>query len=129
MGLLDALLGGLSGRGAGSPMLDGVLGMINQSGGIGGLAQIFRDKGLGGLMDSWISTGHNLPISADQIQQVLGNEQIAALATKLGIPHDQIASHLSGLLPQVIDKLTPGGQVPEGGALDSALAMLKEKLG
>ena len=110
-------------------MLDGVLGMINQSGGIGGLAQSFRDKGLGGLMDSWISTGQNLPISTDQIQQVLGNEQIAALAAKLGIPHDQIAAHLSELLPQVIDKLTPGGQVPVGGALDRALAMLKGKLG
>lgn len=129
MGLLDDIIGGLSGRGAGNPMLDSVLGMINQSGGIGGLAQSFRDKGLGGLMDSWISTGHNLPISAEQIQRVLGNEQVAALAVKLGIPHEQIASHLSELLPQVIDKLTPGGQVLVGGALDSALPMLKGKPG
>jgi uncharacterized protein YidB (DUF937 family) len=122
-------MGGLNGGSAGNPLLDGVLGMISQSGGIGGLAQSFRDKGLGALMDSWISTGHNLPISADQIRQALGNEQVGALAAKLGIPHDQIASHLSELLPQVIDKLTPHGQVPEGGALESALAMLKGKLG
>jgi uncharacterized protein YidB (DUF937 family) len=97
-----------------NPMASTVMQMItNQPGGISGLLQQFHDKGLGGLVTSWVGTGQNLPISAEQIQHVLGSEQVKELAAKAGISPDAASSHLSQLLPMLIDKITPNGQVAE----------------
>lgn len=130
MGLLDSVLGGLAGNGGGNnALLDSVMDIVNQNGGIGGLADKFHQGGLGDLVKSWISTGDNLPISADQISSVLGNEKVAEMAQKLGLDGDQLSGQLAEYLPQVIDKLTPDGNVPQGDLLGSALEMLKGKLG
>jgi uncharacterized protein YidB (DUF937 family) len=113
--------------GSSNPLAAAVMQMItNQPGGLSGLVQQFHDKGLGGLVSSWVSTGQNLPISADQIQHVLGNEQVKELAAKAGIPTDMAASNLAQLLPMLVDKLTPNGQIPETSSLlESGLSMLK----
>ena len=116
MGLLDNLegqaLGGLLG-GSSSPLASGLLQMIqNQPGGLQGLVQNFHDKGMGGLVSSWVSTGPNPPISADQVHQVLGSDQVNALAEKAGIPPDAAGSAIAKLLQTIVDKLTPNGQVP-----------------
>jgi uncharacterized protein YidB (DUF937 family) len=110
-----------------NPLAAAVMQMItNQPGGLSGLVQQFHDKGLGGLVSSWVSTGQNLPISADQIQHVLGNEQVKELAAKAGIPTDIAGSSLAQLLPMLVDKLTPNGQIPETSSLlESGLSMLK----
>lgn len=130
MGLLDSVLGSLSGNGGGNnALLDSVMDIVNQNGGIGGLAEKFQQGGMGDLVKSWISTGDNLPISADQISSVLGNEKVAEMAQKLGLDGDQLSGQLAEYLPQVIDKLTPDGNVPQGDLLGSALDMLKGKLG
>ena len=97
-----------------NPLASSIMQMINnQPGGLSGLLQQFHDKGLGSLVSSWVSTGQNLPISADQIQHVLGSEQVKELAAKAGIAPDAASSHLAQLLPMLIDKLTPNGQVPQ----------------
>jgi len=111
-----------------NPMASSVIQMINsQPGGLSGLLQQFHDKGLGGLVTSWVSTGQNLPISADQIQHVLGSEQVKELAAKAGISPDAAGSHLAEFLPMLIDKLTPNGQVQQGTSslLQSGLSMLQ----
>jgi uncharacterized protein YidB (DUF937 family) len=104
-----------------------VMQMINnQPGGLSGLVQQFHDKGLGSLVGSWVGTGQNLPISADQIQHVLGSDQVKELAAKAGISPEAASSHLAQLLPMLVDKLTPNGQVPETSSLlQSGLGMLK----
>src|SRR4029077_152648 len=110
-----------------NPMASSVIQMINsQPGGLSGLLQQFHDKGLGGLVTSWVGTGQNLPISADQIQHVLGSEQVKELAAKAGISPDAAGSHLAEFLPMLIDKLTPNGQVQQGTSslLQSGLRML-----
>ncbi len=66
-------------------------------------------------MASWVSTGTNLPVSAEQIQSALSSSGLQDIAAKFGFNTSEVAGHLSNLLPQVIDKLTPNGQVPEGG--------------
>jgi uncharacterized protein YidB (DUF937 family) len=72
----------ISGGGS-DPMVAVVLEMIqNHPGGLSGLVQSFHDKGLGGLVSSWTSTGQNLPISADQIHQVLGSQTVQARAAE-----------------------------------------------
>lgn len=115
MGLLDnlesqavtSLLGNNS-----NPLVTGLLQMIqNQPGGLQGLVQSFHDKGLGGLVSAWVSTGPNPPASADQIHQVLGSEKIQELAAAAGIPSDMAGSSIAQLLPTIVDKLTPDGQV------------------
>ena len=88
--------------------------------------QQFHDKGLGSLVSSWVSTGQNLPISADQIQHALGSDQVKELAAKAGISPEAASSHLAQLLPMLVDKLTPNGQVPETSSLlQSGMDMLK----
>src|ERR1700693_6497679 len=95
-----------------NPLASSVMQMINnQPGGISGLIQQFHDKGMGGCVASWVSTGQNLPISADQIQHVLGSEQVKELAAKAGISPDAVSSHLSQLLPVLVDELPTGGQL------------------
>lgn len=129
MGLLDSVLGSLGGGSGSNPLLDSVMQIVNDNGGIGGLAEKFQQGGLGELAKSWISTGENLPVSAEQLQSVLGSDQLSALAGKLGMDADQLSGQLTEYLPQVIDKLTPNGEVPQGDFLSSALDMLKGRLG
>jgi|KBSMisStandDraft_5_1062788.scaffolds.fasta_scaffold57175_3 uncharacterized protein YidB (DUF937 family) len=111
-----------------NPLAASVMQMINsQPGGLSGLVQQFHDKGLGGLVSSWVGTGQNLPVSADQLQHVLGSEQVKEIAAKAGISPDMVTSHLSQLLPMLIDKMTPNGQMPQGGSsiLEEGMGMLK----
>jgi uncharacterized protein YidB (DUF937 family) len=111
-----------------NPLAASVMQMINsQPGGLSGLVQQFHDKGMGGLVSSWVGTGQNLPVSADQLQHVLGSEQVKEIAAKAGISPDMVTSHLSQLLPMLIDKMTPNGQVPQGGSsiLEEGMGMLK----
>jgi uncharacterized protein YidB (DUF937 family) len=116
MGLLDNLENAAIGQamgGTSNPMASGLLQLIqNQAGGLPGLLQAFHDKGLGGIVSSWVGTGQNMPISADQVHQVLGSDQVKALAAKVGISPDQAGAAIAQLLPGIVDRLTPNGEVP-----------------
>src|ERR1700730_5459711 len=115
MGLLDNLENQAMGKVVGSwnPLATGLLQMIqNQPGGLQGLVQSFHDKGLGGLVSSWVGTGPNAPVTSDQIHQVLGSDQVKALAAKAGITPDIAGSAIAQLLPSLVDTLTPNGQGP-----------------
>ena len=110
--------------GASNPMVQAVVGMLAQSGpsalgGLGQLTGMFQQAGLGHLMESWIGTGANLPISPQQLVQVLGNDKIMALAGQFGLSPDQVVGQLTHLLPSIIDHLTPHGQAPQGGLGDA----------
>ena len=70
---------------------------------------------MGDQVKSWIGNGQNLPISAEQITQILGSDTVRTMAAKLGIDPDQAAQQLSAMLPGLIDKLTPHGEAPAGG--------------
>jgi uncharacterized protein YidB (DUF937 family) len=94
-------------------------------GGLGGLINAFQRNGMGDQMQSWIGTGQNMPISPDQLQQVLGQGTIGQIAQQLGLSPQASASGLSELLPQLIDRLTPNGQVPQGDLGDIADIMVR----
>ena len=100
--------------------MEQVLGLINnpQTGGFAGLVEMFKSKGLGDDVSSWISTGENQPVSGDQLANALGSDTIQGIAQKFGISGTDASSALSELLPQLIDKLTPEGTVPESGLLE-----------
>jgi uncharacterized protein YidB (DUF937 family) len=133
MGLLDGMAKGLLGKmlGSGSsqnPLMDIVLGLITnpQSGGLQGLVQMFKEKGLGDAMSSWISTGENQPVSGDQIQHAMGGTFIQQIAERLGSSKSEVSGGLANLLPDIIDKLTPNGKLPESDQLSQGLEMLKK---
>ncbi len=133
MGLLDSVLGSAMGAlqgggqgGAGGDVLMQVIGSLLQgqggaggaAGGLGALLQQLQQGGLGDAAQSWVSTGPNLPVSADQLQSALGADRIDALAQQVGLPAGDLSSQLAQYLPQVVDQLTPGGQLPTGGGAD-----------
>ncbi len=134
MGLLDGMAKGLLGKvlGEGSsqnPLMDIVLGLITnpQTGGLQGLIQTFKEKGLGDAVSSWISTGENQPVSGEQIQHALGGNFIQQIAEKLGSSKSEVSGGLADLLPDIIDKLTPNGSLPESDQLQQSLELLKGK--
>ncbi|MEN9480384.1 MAG: hypothetical protein RLZZ298_1779 [Pseudomonadota bacterium] len=132
MGLFDQVIGAMaSGQSGGNnALLETVMKMISdpQNGGLQGLIQSFQQGGLGDIVNSWVSTGQNLPISAEQIQSVLGNSSLGNIAAQLGLNTEQASGSLASMLPQLIDSLTPNGEVPQGGDLMSqGMEMLKGK--
>ena len=134
MGILDEMAKGLLGKvlGGGSsqnPLMDIVLGLITnpQTGGLQGLIQTLKEKGLGDAASSWISTGENQPVSGDQIQHALGGNFIQQIAEQLGSSKSEVSGSLANLLPEIINKLTPNGSLPENNQLQQSLELLKEK--
>lgn len=120
MGLLDDLLKqigtlhGSPGQAAagGASIFSTLNDALSRQGGVQGLVNLFQEGGLGNVISSWIGTGANLPVSADQLQQVLGGERLSQIASGLGIPAQDAASRLAEVLPTLVDKATPGGTLP-----------------
>jgi uncharacterized protein YidB (DUF937 family) len=132
MGLLDQMLSGALGQqqpGASQGnLMQLAMQFINSyPGGLPALIQAFTQSGLGQQAQSWVSTGHNLPISPEQIAAVLGSGQLQNLAQQAGLTQDQAAGGLADLLPQVVDHLTPNGAVQDD-LVQQGLNMLRNKL-
>jgi uncharacterized protein YidB (DUF937 family) len=128
MGLFDEVLA-VTGLGGAQPStqhagaLGAILDYVNspQVGGISGLQRMFQQQGLGGIISSWIGTGQNLPISADQLQNVLHSTALQNAAAKAGVDPSQLTNLMSQMLPHLVDKLTPNGQIPETNALQQMM--------
>jgi uncharacterized protein YidB (DUF937 family) len=131
MGLLDSILGAVSGKSdtGGAAQLIGVLGgLLAQSGGLQGLANKFSQSGQGNVFSSWVGMGENEAISANQVQNALGSDQVNALATKLGVDPAQASNFLAEYLPKIVDKLTPAGKVDPNADHQQGLAALLPSL-
>ncbi|WP_265949590.1 YidB family protein [Dechloromonas sp. A34] len=134
MGLFDQVLGGalngLGGNAGGNGLQDVIMQLINNPkiGGLEGLVKAFQSGGLGEIVNSWVGTGQNLPVSPEQLESAIGSEQLSAVASQLGISQEQAGGQLAELLPKVVDLLTPNGQLPQGGDLMAqGLELLKGK--
>ena len=138
MGLFDSIAGqvvqqatsALSGGAQsadGNNMMQMLTGLLSnpELGGISGLVNAFQKNGLGDTVASWISNNTNLPISAEQIQSVLGQGPLQDLASKMGLSTDAVAGTLSEQLPGLVDQLTPNGELPSGDLMAQGLGMLK----
>jgi uncharacterized protein YidB (DUF937 family) len=132
MGLFDSILGAVTGKtdsSGGATQLIGVLGgLLAQSGGLQGLATKFSQSGQGNAFQSWVGVGENQPISGDQIRNVLGSDQIKALAAKMGVDPAQASNFLAEFLPKVVDKLTPTGKIDPAADHQQGLAALLPSL-
>lgn len=127
MSFIDDIAGkALGGLGGGNSTLSAVLQLVNsQPGGLSGLMQAFQEKGLGGVASSWVGTGANQSITPEQVQSVFGEEPIKQFAEKTGVAPDQASAKIAEYLPQIVDKLTPNGQVPSGNIMEMGKSLLK----
>ena len=127
MGLMDEVLAmaGSSGaqQGQHASALTASMTYINspQVGGIAGLQNMFQQGGLGSIVSSWIGNGQNLPVSASQLQNVLHGGALQQAAQQAGMDPSQLTGMMSSLLPHLVDKLSPNGQVPDASALQKML--------
>ncbi len=129
MGLFDSVAGAVMGKlgGEQSGMVQVVMDMFNQHGGLSGLIEKFKEGGLGEQAASWVGKGENLPISADQISSVLGSGAIAEMAAKFGLTPEVLSNQIAQHLPGMVDKMTPDGEVSTDSSnlLSSVLGMFK----
>ncbi len=129
MGLFDSIAGEVLGKmmGEKGQIAQVAMDMFNQNGGLEGILEKFKQGGLAEQAASWVGKGENLPISAEQINSVLGNSSIAEMAAKFGITPEVLSAQIAEHLPTVVDKMTPNGQVEanSGNLLSTVLSMLK----
>ncbi len=138
---LRGAMGGTAGSNAAQPAGGGalinVLGSLLNSGGQGGglggglgaLVEQFARAGLGQQVQSWVGTGQNMPVTQDQLSQVFGQQGMQQMAQQAGMEHGQFGGLLAQVLPQIVDGLTPNGQLPQaqGGSAD-VIGMLAKML-
>ena len=94
-------------------MLGPVVEMVQSTpGGVQGLVGQLQSSGLGEQVSSWVGTGENARVDPSKLTAALGPERVQAVAAKAGVSVEQAATSMSALLPQLVDKLTPGGQIP-----------------
>jgi len=95
----------------------------------GGLSKILdgmKKQGLSAEADSWVGGGENLPISADQAKSVVGEDEVKKIADQIGVDEDKAAGLIAEALPQVVDKVSPEGDAPEGDAVDKMLESISK---
>jgi uncharacterized protein YidB (DUF937 family) len=126
--------GARSGAGTGGGIAD-VLGQVlgasgrGAAGGLGGLLEQLHRTGFGEQADSWVSRGANKPISPDAMTQVFGHESLEQISRHAGITPDEASRGLSELLPEVVDRITPDGTVPDADALANSVNDFVRRLG
>ena len=137
-GGLGDILGGLTGGGdaqAGSAsggmggLLTALLPMVGSMLAGGGLQKVlsgFQANGLASQADSWVGTGENAPISGADVRKVVGGEQIAQIAARLGVSEDEAADAVAQVLPTIVDKVSPEGHLAPDSELDAAFGALEQ---
>jgi uncharacterized protein YidB (DUF937 family) len=131
-GMLGSALGGAGGARstggalAGGAILAAMLQMLQQ-GGIGAVLGKLQSSGLGAHAASWTGTGANMPVTGDQLHQALGADALGGMAAKLGITTQQASGVLSQVLPELVNQLSPSGQLPANhqDLLSEGLEMLR----
>lgn len=130
-GLLGGGQGGGSGAGTGAGGIDlgalaatlaPLLGQLLKGGGLSKLVQSAQASGLSAQADSWVGTGENAPVTGSEVRSIVGDDTVRQVAREAGISEDEAAEVLAQVVPQVVNGLTPDGQLPSDGDLDDLLA-------
>ena len=127
--ILSAVAGGNQARGG--SLLAVVLALVQQSGGLDGILDSFRRSGMSSQADSWVSTGPNVGISAEELQQAVGGSTLDPFASQLGMSPSQTSSVLAQILPELVNQLTPQGTLPDNHSdlISQGLTMLRGRAG
>ena len=135
MALMDSLLNAAAsaigaGNGQQNTAVQMVLDLVQQSGGVGNLINQLQQGGLGGALESWISTGGNQSVSGSDLQSALGSGMIEQVAAKFGMDGQQAGDLLAQYLPNLVDSATPNGsaQDADGFGLDDIASLVLKNL-
>jgi uncharacterized protein YidB (DUF937 family) len=99
-----------------------IIGGLLKSGGLGKILGGAKASGLSAEADSWVSTGENKPINPEQAKAVVGEDTVRQLAQEAGVSEDEAADVMAKVVPEVVNGLTPNGQVPADDEIDQLLA-------
>lgn len=122
----DGSIGTTAGGGGALGALLPLLASFLKNGGLNKILSGFQQQGLGSQAASWVGTGANEPVSGAQVQQVLGSDEIAAVAQQFGISNDQAADAVAQVLPQLVDHVSPQGELPAESDLDDLFARVAQ---
>lgn len=125
--MLGGLLKQFGGQGSNNGLLAAAMSLLQQQGGIEALLQKFQGAGLGDIVQSWVGTGANAPVTAGQLERVLGHDAVAAVASQAGVSTQQAAGGLASVLPELVNQLTPNGAVPANSSelIGTVMGMLR----
>ena len=140
MALLPVVLSMLASRGSGARQGSGGLGDILGQvpggaqpgagmGGLGGLIEQMQRAGYGEQARSWVGTGQNMPITPDALDQIFGQGGIEEIARRAGVTPREATDGMSELLPEVVDRVTPDGEIPDGDQLVRSVDDLRRRMG
>ncbi len=122
---IGKMLGGLLGSGEKGNVLQSLLGMFGGGQGqgfdLGGLLGKFTGSGMADKAESWVGTGENAKISAQEVEQALGTDTVEKIAQQTGVSKEAVENDLAETLPQLVDKVTPDGKVPDMGGLQDII--------
>lgn len=121
-----SMLSNRGGAGMGSAAPSGMgmgAGGLGGMGGLGGLLEQLTRSGYGQQASSWVGTGANEPLPPQAWTQIFEPRQLSAIASEAGVSEEEAQQGLSQLMPEVVDRLTPQGQVPP---VDQLLASIDD---
>ncbi len=103
---------------------------VQRNGGIGAVVDRFKQKGFRQQADSWVSTGPNQMLDTDAVGAVVGSDELSRLSRQLGVPEEEVATGFAEILPEMVDQLSPQGQVPADAddALNGGISELEQEL-
>jgi uncharacterized protein YidB (DUF937 family) len=141
--ILASVFGRAMGRRAGPAALGGrgnlVVGLllplamrwVQRNGGIREVLKRFQQKGYSRQAQSWVTTGDNLALNEQAVDEVIGHDELGAMARQLGVPEQQVAQGFAQILPEMVNQLTPEGQVPPDAddVLEAGRFELEKELG
>ena len=93
-GILDQLASGVSGTA------------------LGDVLDRFRDGSAGSKVDSWVRTGPNLPMKAEDVVSAIDEETLSSLSQQTGLSRDELVARIMHDLPEAVDRMTPDGKMP-----------------
>jgi uncharacterized protein YidB (DUF937 family) len=94
------------------------LGAMLRTDGLSDLLAGFNDAGRESVVESWLGSGTNEPTDAGTVERAVGRGRLGAMAAQLGASPEEVADGLARVIPDVVDRLTPGGARPSGAQLD-----------
>jgi uncharacterized protein YidB (DUF937 family) len=119
MDSIKGLLGGGGGQGASNDVMGAITGLFsgsgpigNKLGGLSGILDKFNVAGMGDKVQSWLGQGDNDPLTGDEVEQALGSDTIKEMAAETGGSEQEVKSGLAGMIPGLVDKLSPDGGIP-----------------
>lgn len=136
MGLLDQaqqglgqLIGQFGGKGNSNSFIGATAKLITSSdiGGLQGLIRKFQQSGYGDAVQSWITGSEKKPISGEDVQKVLGQDKVRQVADQAGVSEQEASHGLAAVIPQLVDRMTPSGQMPDEQSANSSLSQLAGK--